>query len=173
MCEVESELNASGGLKIGCVEEFQGQVCNPPFLSLFFFDARLVEKKSDHHLYGSKLQKFCGLRYSTYARIVANPRRFNGKKKSIIIIIYINAFVAVAITRAQALLIVVGDPQRALAGPDLAVIFELHLYQRRMEGAEPSWDPDEEVNEAGGYDKRVRAAANVEMEEFVKRVREV
>lgn len=42
---------------------------------------------------------------------------------------------------------------------------------RGWKGPGISWNPNKPVNEAGGYDKILREAASVGMEEFTKRIK--
>jgi len=84
---------------------------------------------------------------------VANPRRFN-----------------VAVTRAQALLIVVGDPSVLSLDP-LWRRFLNYVYNNGgWDGDDPSWDPEVEVNDEGLYDRQVRAAAVADVREFAGRL---
>ncbi|KAI0048937.1 P-loop containing nucleoside triphosphate hydrolase protein [Auriscalpium vulgare] len=84
---------------------------------------------------------------------VANPRRFN-----------------VAVTRAQALLIVVGDPSVLSLDP-LWRSFLNYIYNNGgWKGAPISWDPEEDVDESGGYDAGVRAQGVAEMNSFAERM---
>ncbi|KAK1226909.1 hypothetical protein PQX77_010078 [Marasmius sp. AFHP31] len=80
---------------------------------------------------------------------VANPRRFN-----------------VAVTRAQALLVIVGDPNVLSLDP-LWRSFLNYVYQNGgWTGPEPMWDTAEQVDFAGGYDVAIRDQARAEMEAF-------
>ncbi|KAL0572130.1 hypothetical protein V5O48_009828 [Marasmius crinis-equi] len=80
---------------------------------------------------------------------VANPRRFN-----------------VAVTRAQSLLIIVGDPNVLSLDP-LWRSFMNYVYENGgWTGPEPSWDTEEPVDEAGGFDVAVREKAKDDMNAF-------
>ncbi|KXN81885.1 Putative helicase mov-10-B.1 [Leucoagaricus sp. SymC.cos] len=84
---------------------------------------------------------------------VASPRRFN-----------------VSITRAKALLIVIGDPN-VLGLDPLWRSFLNYIYTNDgWKGPEIPWDPSEPVNEAGGYDASARNSANLDMNEFTRRM---
>ncbi|KAF8522660.1 P-loop containing nucleoside triphosphate hydrolase protein [Gautieria morchelliformis] len=85
---------------------------------------------------------------------VANPRRFN-----------------VAVTRAQALLILVGDPS-ILALDPLWRGFLNYIYNNGgWRGLEPDWDTDEPIRPEGGYDVDRRKAAETEMENLIERTK--
>ncbi|KAH7924362.1 RNA helicase [Leucogyrophana mollusca] len=85
--------------------------------------------------------------------LVANPRRFN-----------------VAITRAQALLIVVGDPSVLSLDP-LWRSFLNYVHQNRgWVGPPPTWDTSIPVDENGGFDKGTRETRLVDMNSFSRRM---
>ncbi|KAK0204297.1 P-loop containing nucleoside triphosphate hydrolase protein [Desarmillaria ectypa] len=80
---------------------------------------------------------------------VANPRRFN-----------------VAVTRAKALLVIIGDPTVLSLDP-LWRSFLNYVYKHGgWRGLPISWDADADVDETGGYDRTIREAAQAEMDEF-------
>ncbi|KAK0477928.1 P-loop containing nucleoside triphosphate hydrolase protein [Armillaria novae-zelandiae] len=84
---------------------------------------------------------------------VANPRRFN-----------------VAVTRAKALLIIIGDPTVLSLDP-LWRSFLNYIYKYGgWRGLPISWDPNADVDEAGGYDHAIREAAREEMNEFTRQM---
>ncbi|TFY71300.1 hypothetical protein EVG20_g1693 [Dentipellis fragilis] len=84
---------------------------------------------------------------------VANPRRFN-----------------VAVTRAQALLIVVGDPTVLSLDP-LWRGFLNYVHQNNgWKGVPISWDPNEPVREEGGYDAELRAQGVSDINAFAERM---
>ncbi|KAG1732662.1 RNA helicase [Suillus paluster] len=76
---------------------------------------------------------------------VANPRRFN-----------------VAVTRAQALLIVIGDPNVLSLDP---------LWRSGgWAGPEPTWNTTETVDESGQYDQHIREDALTNMNDLARRI---
>jgi helicase MOV-10 len=79
----------------------------------------------------------------------------------------------VAITRAQALLIIVGDPNVLSLDPLWRSFLNYVYLSGGWKGPDISWDPKERVNEAGGYDRRIRDAASAGMEEFTRRMERV
>ncbi|KAK0437214.1 RNA helicase [Armillaria borealis] len=84
---------------------------------------------------------------------VANPRRFN-----------------VAVTRAKALLVIIGDPTVLSLDP-LWRSFLNYIYKHGgWRGLPISWDPDADVDETGGYDRAIREAAQEEMDEFTRQM---
>ncbi|KAI0062690.1 P-loop containing nucleoside triphosphate hydrolase protein [Artomyces pyxidatus] len=84
---------------------------------------------------------------------VANPRRFN-----------------VAITRAQALLIVVGDPNVLSLDPLWRSFLNYVYLSGGWRGMPISWDPDAPVREEGGYDAEFRARGRQDMYDFAARM---
>ncbi|KAJ7753827.1 RNA helicase [Mycena metata] len=83
---------------------------------------------------------------------VANPQRFN-----------------VAITRAQALLVVIGNPD-ILALDPLWRAFLNYIYTRGgWRGKHITWNPDEPV--VGGYDAEMKRRAEGEAEEMITRLK--
>ncbi|KAI0674635.1 P-loop containing nucleoside triphosphate hydrolase protein [Trametes maxima] len=86
---------------------------------------------------------------------VSNPRRFN-----------------VAVTRAQALLIVIGDPSILSVDP-LWRGFMNYVYLRGgWRGEPPSWDTDAPVRTDGNYAAEMREAAAAEMDALIARLAE-
>ncbi|KAF5351162.1 hypothetical protein D9756_008289 [Leucocoprinus leucothites] len=84
---------------------------------------------------------------------VASPRRFN-----------------VSVTRAKALLIVVGDPD-VLGLDPLWRSFLNYVYNNKgWKGPDIPWDPSEPVDEAGGYDAAARNTAALDMNDFTRRM---
>ncbi|KAJ7034547.1 P-loop containing nucleoside triphosphate hydrolase protein [Mycena alexandri] len=127
------------GVKVGSVEEFQGQERKVIIISTVRSSREFVEYDLRHTL-----------------GFVANPRRFN-----------------VAVTRAQALLIVVGDPD-VLALDPLWRAFLNYIYNNGgWTGRDIGWDPRAAVDEAGGYDRGVRDAAQADMNAFTRRMEEM
>ncbi|KAG0706249.1 P-loop containing nucleoside triphosphate hydrolase protein [Suillus ampliporus] len=86
---------------------------------------------------------------------VANPRRFN-----------------VAVTRAQALLIVIGDPNVLSLDPLWRSFLNYVHSNGGWTGPKPTWDTTETVNESGGYDRHIRADALMNMNVLAERIRE-
>ena len=106
---------------------------------------------------------------------VANPRRFNGIDFLFVMIIVstIAKCVLVAITRAQAMLIIVGDPEVLSLDP-LWRSFLNYVYNNGgWTGPDITWDPKADVDETGGYDKRAREIAQIDMNEFTRRMEAV
>ncbi|TFK41436.1 RNA helicase [Crucibulum laeve] len=129
------------GVKVGSVEEFQGQERKVIIISTVRSSKEFVEYDLRHTL-----------------GFVANPRRFN-----------------VAVTRAQALLIIVGDPN-VLALDPLWRSFLNYVYLNNGWAGPPgsiTWDPNVPVEEAGGYDRAVREAAQIDMNDFARRMEEM
>ncbi|KAJ8488175.1 hypothetical protein ONZ45_g14054 [Pleurotus djamor] len=86
---------------------------------------------------------------------VANPRRFN-----------------VAVTRAKALLIVVGDPAVLSLDPLWRNFLNYVHLNNGWKGPPPTWDTSEPVDEAGRYDEQVRQTVLDEMSSFAERIGE-
>jgi helicase MOV-10 len=80
---------------------------------------------------------------------------------------------AVAVTRAQALLIIVGDPQVLSLDPLWRSFLNYIYLNGGWTGPEITWDPEEPIDEKGGYDKKVRSAAQVDMNDFARRMEEL
>ncbi|KAF9057246.1 P-loop containing nucleoside triphosphate hydrolase protein [Panaeolus papilionaceus] len=131
--------SVADGVKVGSVEEFQGQERRVIIISTVRSSRDFIEYDLRHTL-----------------GFVANPRRFN-----------------VAVTRAQALLIVVGDPQVLSLDPLWRSFLNYIHNNGGWTGPAITWDPQEEVNEAGGYDALVRDKAGLDMSEFTRRMEEM
>ena len=76
----------------------------------------------------------------------------------------------VAVTRTQALLIIVGDPQVLSLDPMWRSFLNYVYNNRGWTGPKPDWDTNAEVNVDGGYDKVIRERAEVDMNEFTRRM---
>ncbi|KAH7908653.1 RNA helicase [Hygrophoropsis aurantiaca] len=123
-------------VKVGSVEEFQGQERKVIIISTVRSSREFVEYDLKHTL-----------------GFVANPRRFN-----------------VAVTRAQALLIVIGDPS-ALSLDPLWRSFLNYVYENRgWTGPPPTWDTSAPVDENGSFGNGVQEAALLDMNSFSRRM---
>ncbi|KAH9943568.1 P-loop containing nucleoside triphosphate hydrolase protein [Amylocystis lapponica] len=84
---------------------------------------------------------------------VANPRRFN-----------------VAVTRAQALLIVVGDPSVLSLDPLWRSFLNYVHVRGGWRGDAPTWDTSAEVDHAAHYDHQRQDAEMANMDDFARRM---
>lgn len=76
----------------------------------------------------------------------------------------------VSITRAKALLIIIGDPN-VLGLDPMWRAFLNYIYQNNgWKGPDIPWDPSEAVDGAGGYDIASRSAALDDMNDFTRRM---
>ncbi|KAI0316091.1 P-loop containing nucleoside triphosphate hydrolase protein [Amylostereum chailletii] len=123
-------------IKVGSVEEFQGQERRIIIISTVRSSREFVEYDLRHTL-----------------GFVANPRRFN-----------------VAVTRAQALLIVVGDPAVLSLDPLWRSFLNYIHINRGWKGIPISWDPHAQVRDSGGYDAEFRELGTSDMNEFARRM---
>ncbi|ETW81078.1 hypothetical protein HETIRDRAFT_385786 [Heterobasidion irregulare TC 32-1] len=123
-------------IKVGSVEEFQGQERRVIIISTVRSSRDFVEYDLRHTL-----------------GFVANPRRFN-----------------VAVTRAQALLIVVGDPLVLSLDPLWRSFLNYVHINKGWKGVSITWDPLEPVREDGGYDAELREQGLADMNEFTRRM---
>jgi len=102
---------------------------------------------------------------------VANPRRFNGTRCFSLSNSVLNTYnFVVAVTRAQALLYIVGDPSVLSLDPLWRSFLNYVHVNGGWTGPGPTWDTSVPVDEAGGYDAAVRAAALEDMNEFTRRM---
>ncbi|KAF8954804.1 P-loop containing nucleoside triphosphate hydrolase protein [Flammula alnicola] len=120
------------GVKVGSVEEFQGQERKVILISTVRSSKDFVQYDLRHTL-----------------GFVANP---------------------LAVTRAQAMLIIVGDPQVLSLDPLWRSFLNYIYLNGGWIGPDITWDPNAPVDEAGGYDKAVRTAAQLDMNEFARRM---
>jgi helicase MOV-10 len=79
----------------------------------------------------------------------------------------------VAVTRAQAMLIVVGDPSVLSLDPLWRSFLNYAYNSGGWRGLPASWDTHAPVDEKGGYDKAVRASAEVDMNDFTRMMEEL
>ncbi|KAF5322682.1 hypothetical protein D9619_001136 [Psilocybe cf. subviscida] len=131
--------NVADGVKIGSVEEFQGQERPVIIISTVRSSKEFVEYDLRHTL-----------------GFVANPRRFN-----------------VAVTRAQALLIIVGDPQVLSLDPLWRSFLNYIYLNGGWNGPDITWDPDVPVSESERYDKAIRKTAQEDMNDFARQMEEM
>ena len=90
------------------------------------------------------------------------------------IIVLINcAMPVVAVTRAQAMLIIVGDPQVLSLDPLWRGFLNYVYLNGGWTGPDITWDPEAAVDEAGGYDKQASDTAQFNMIEFTQRMEAV
>ncbi|KAJ3904549.1 P-loop containing nucleoside triphosphate hydrolase protein [Lentinula edodes] len=123
-------------VKVGSVEEFQGQERRVIIISTVRSSKEFVEYDLKHTL-----------------GFVANPRRFN-----------------VAVTRAQALLYVVGDPSVLSLDPLWRNFLNYIHKNGGWKGPPPTWDTRAPVDDNGKYDVSVRNAAQADMNEFTRMI---
>lgn len=76
----------------------------------------------------------------------------------------------VAITRAKALLIIVGDPRVLSLDPLWRSFLNYIHLNGGWTGPSIHWDPRAPVDETGGYDAAVRTEAQSDMNEFARRM---
>ncbi|KAF4616960.1 hypothetical protein D9613_008723 [Agrocybe pediades] len=131
--------SVADGVKVGSVEEFQGQERKVIIVSTVRSSKEFVEYDLRHTL-----------------GFVANPRRFN-----------------VAVTRAQALLIIVGDPQVLSLDPLWRSFLNYIYLNGGWTGPDITWDPNVPVDENGKYDEVIRRDAQLDMNEFARRMEDI
>ncbi|KZV62176.1 P-loop containing nucleoside triphosphate hydrolase protein [Peniophora sp. CONT] len=132
----EKGKEGATAIKVGSVEEFQGQERKVIFVSTVRSSRDLVEFDLRHTL-----------------GFVSNARRFN-----------------VAVTRAQALLIIVGDPDVLSLDPLWRSFLNVVHENGGWRGPPIPWDPTEEVREDGGYDAEARDRGAAELNELANRL---
>lgn len=76
----------------------------------------------------------------------------------------------VAVTRAQALLIIVGDPSVISLDPLWRKFLNRIYNNRAWRGDPPTWDTTVEVKMSGGYDSEVVEETIQDMNEFTNKV---
>jgi helicase MOV-10 len=77
---------------------------------------------------------------------------------------------SVAVTRAQALLYVVGDPSVLSIDPLWRSFLNYIHCNGGWKGPAPTWDTRAPVDEKGNYDAGVRSAARDDMNEFTRMI---
>ena len=107
---------------------------------------------------------------------VANPRRFNGTL-SMFIPSYPSyipnlTILLVAVTRAQALLVVIGDPTVLSLDPLWRSFINYVSINGGYTGKPIDWDPSEEVDRNGRYDVLRRTEALSALDELIARTKE-
>ncbi|EMD34731.1 hypothetical protein CERSUDRAFT_54531 [Gelatoporia subvermispora B] len=123
-------------IKVGSVEEFQGQERRVIIISTVRSSREFVNYDLKHTL-----------------GFVANPRRFN-----------------VAVTRAKALLIVIGDPSVLCLDPLWRSFLNYVHTNGGWKGNPPTWDTSLPVNDSGDYAQEVRELHVSDMNEFARRM---
>ncbi|KAL0574390.1 hypothetical protein V5O48_007565 [Marasmius crinis-equi] len=128
-------------VKVGSVEEFQGQASFSSFIERKAIIVSCVRSSQD----------FINFDLKRTLGFVANPERFN-----------------VAVTRAQALLVVVGDPSVLGLDPLWRKFLNYVHTNGGWTGLPIPWDPSEPVDEQGGYDRAAREQAQGEVAEVLQ-----
>jgi len=128
--------NKLAGIKVGSVEEFQGQERRVIIISTVRSSVEYVAFDLRHHL-----------------GFVADPKRFN-----------------VAVTRAQALLIIVGDPKVLSMDPVWRRFLNYVYLKGGWTGRKIDWDPNEPVGGVA-YDARRRKDGMTALEELIERTK--
>ncbi|OBZ77616.1 putative helicase MOV-10 [Grifola frondosa] len=142
-------LNVTDDLKVGSVEEFQGQERKVIIVSTVRSNKDFVEYDLKHTL-----------------GFVANPRRFNGEIP-VNCAFQLTDLNLVTVTRAKALLIVVGNPL-VLALDPLWRSFLNYIYDNGgWKGEAPTWDTEEEDFD---HAQNVREMGLNGMNEFTRRM---
>ncbi|RXW22216.1 hypothetical protein EST38_g3643 [Candolleomyces aberdarensis] len=131
--------SVADGVKVGSVEEFQGQGRKVILTSTVRSSKDFVDYDLRHTL-----------------GFVANPRRFN-----------------VSVTRAQSLLIIVGNPHVLGLDPLWRSFLNYIHLKGGWVGPDIPWDSSEAVDAQGAYDKSVRDQAHVDVNEFTRRMEEL
>lgn len=75
-----------------------------------------------------------------------------------------------AVTRAKALLIVIGDPEVLSLDPFWRSFLNYIYENKGWTGYPITWDPRAPVEHGGGYDRKIREAAEVDMNDFARRL---
>ena len=76
----------------------------------------------------------------------------------------------VAVTRAQALLIIIGDPSVLSLDPLWRSFMNFVYLNNGWTGSPITWDPHAPIDEAGGYDRQCRQVAQTDMNDFARRM---
>ena len=76
----------------------------------------------------------------------------------------------VAVTRAQALLVIVGDPTVLSLDPLWRSFLNYVHLNGGWKGLPPSWDTRASVTNDGGYDQAMRKAGIADMNDFARRM---
>ncbi|KAI0048936.1 RNA helicase [Auriscalpium vulgare] len=150
------------GVEIGIIAQYRAQ-CTKIRLALRSF-AQDVKVGSAEEFQGLEYRVIImsGVRssreYITYdlkhtLGFVANPRRLN-----------------VAITRAKALLAIVGDPSVLSLDPLWRKFLNYINLNGGWKGEPISWDPRAPVNDDGGYDDAMREQGAADMDELARRI---
>ena len=79
----------------------------------------------------------------------------------------------VAVTRAQSLLVIVGDPSVLSLDPLWRAFLNYVYASGGWSGPPPLWDTEEPVEETGKYDDEYRRAAHKDMNQFSRMMEEL
>lgn len=149
--------SVADSVKVGSVEEFQGQERKVIIISTVRSSKEFVEYDLRHTL-----------------GFVANPRRFNGACHAVDNVDRLPHRLSVAVTRAQALLIVVGNPH--VLGLDplwRSFLNYIHANNGWTGSMDIPWNPDDSDDDDQPYDVRARRQAEVDMNDFTRRMEEL
>lgn len=93
------------------------------------------------------------------------------RRDSVVLTVVATDLFPVAITRAQALLIIVGDPSVLGLDPLWRGFLNYIYLGGGWRGLEPDWDPNEPIVPEGSYDVDRRKTAQTEMESLIERTK--
>lgn len=159
-------------LKVASVEEFQGQVRSP--LSWWPLHLPLTTGAAgDNYLDRAEQPRPALVRRQVHARVRLQPASFQWyappssslPRKSSHLPVR-----AVAVTRAQALLIVIGDPSILSVDPMWRGFMNYVYLRGGWRGDPPTWDTDAPVRTQGNYAAEMREAAAAEMDALIARL---
>jgi len=142
-------------IKVGSVEEFQGQERRIIIIST-------VRSNKDYVTYDIKRS----------LGFVADARRLNGKVSPIYSWTLLrHALIAVAITRAQALLIIIGNPIVLSLDPLWRELLNYIHNNGGWQGKQLDWNPEDAVPAEARYAEDRRTKAERDAEETIQRLK--
>ena len=155
-------------VKVASVEEFQGQVREVRVAAQNDAHPSLQERKIIiiSTVRSSKSRIETDLRHAL--GFVSNPRRFNGMAR-FSYVTQCAKLCTVAVTRAKALLIVVGDPATLAMDPLWRRFLALIHRNGGWAGHEIPWDPEQEI-EDGQLEEATRIGILGNMQRLAERV---
>lgn len=163
--------NLAPNVKVASVEEFQGQVCSPLTSASTSTDHVLQERRVIILSTVRSTRDLLQYDQRFTLGFVANPRRFNGQFLMMLMRDeYSSRLPTVAVTRAKALLIVIGNASVLSTDPLWRRFLNYVSLNDGWRGEPITWDPAVPVQDDAEYANELREQGTADAAAFLQRM---
>ena len=163
--------NLAPNVKVASVEEFQGQVRSPLISASTSTDHVLQERRVIILSTVRSTRDLLQYDQRFTLGFVANPRRFNGQFMVMLMCDeYLSWLLTVAVTRAKALLIVIGNASVLSTDPLWRRFLNYVSLNDGWRGEPITWDPAVPVQDDAEYANELREQGTAEVAAFLQRM---